>query len=213
MANEAHKEPTMEEILASIRKIISDDEPAPARQPSPTAAFRDAPLEPVNDYEDIEDAIAGDVLEDTDQSFFEASSDASPEPEPVKLTGPEFSFEEMLGSARHAAAQAPVEPAPVTPITRAAPVRPAFNASETAMTTSARYAHTALTDEHTADVAAGALGKLISKMEISTDNNTIEGLVRDLLKPMIKEWLDANLPGIVEEKVEAEVQRIARMAR
>lgn len=216
MANEAHKEPTMEEILASIRKIISDDEPVPARQsaPSPTAAFRDEPLEPMNDYEDIEDAIAGDVLDDEDQSIFEVSEDAGPEAEPVKLTGPEFTFEEMLGSARQAAVQAPAEPAPapVTPITRAAPVRPAFTASETPMTTSARYAQTALTDEHTADVAAGALGKLISKMEIAGDN-TIEGLVREMLKPMIKEWLDANLASIVEEKVEAEVQRIARMAR
>ena len=52
----------------------------------------------------------------------------------------------------------------------------------------------------------------MSKMDTGNDN-TIEGLVRELLKPMIKEWLDANLPGIVEEKVEAEVQRIARMAR
>ena len=59
---------------------------------------------------------------------------------------------------------------------------------------------------------AGSLGKLISKMDFGGDN-TIEGLVRELLKPMIKEWLDANLPSIVDEKVEAEVQRIARMAR
>jgi len=43
--------------------------------------------------------------------------------------------------------------------------------------------------------------------------NTLEGLVKELLKPMIKEWLDANLPAIVEDKVEAEVQRIARLAR
>ena len=49
-------------------------------------------------------------------------------------------------------------------------------------------------------------------MDMGSDN-TLEGLVRELLKPMIKEWLDANLPSIVEEKVEAEVQRIARMAR
>ena len=80
------------------------------------------------------------------------------------------------------------------------------------MTTSARYAQTVLTDDSTADLAAGALGKLISKMEISGDN-TIEGLVKEMLKPMIKDWLDANLAKIVEEKVEAEVQRIARMAR
>ncbi|OZB16237.1 MAG: hypothetical protein B7X53_09330 [Hyphomonas sp. 34-62-18] len=75
-----------------------------------------------------------------------------------------------------------------------------------------RYANEPLTDANTAESAAGALGKLISKMDIGSDN-TLEGLVRELLKPMVKEWLDANLARIVEEKVEAEVQRIARMAR
>lgn len=215
MANEAHKEPTMEEILASIRKIISDDEPVPVRTPGAPAAatLREVAPEPVNDYEDIEDATVGDILDESDQAMFEAEEELPPAPAPVstKLTGPEFTFEEMLGSARQAAAE-PASP-PVTPITRTAPARPSFPTSETPpMQTSARYAQTALTDEHTADVAAGALGKLISKMEIAGDN-TIEGLVKEMLKPMIKDWLDANLANIVEEKVEAEVQRIARMAR
>jgi cell pole-organizing protein PopZ len=40
--------------------------------------------------------------------------------------------------------------------------------------------------------------------------NTVEAMVGELIKPMLKEWLDANLPRIVEEKVEAEVARIAR---
>ena len=80
------------------------------------------------------------------------------------------------------------------------------------MAASRAYEQTILTDEKTADSAAGSLGKLISKMDLGGDN-TIEGLVRELLKPMIKEWLDSNLPQIVEQKVEAEVQRIARMAR
>lgn len=217
MANEAHKEPTMEEILASIRKIISDDEPVPVRTPGAPAAatLREVAPEPVNDYEDIEDATVGDILDDGDQAMFEAEEDLAPRPAPApvstKLTGPEFTFEEMLGSARQAAAEP--APPPVTPITRTAPARPSFPTPETTpMQTSARYAQTALTDEHTADVAAGALGKLISKMEIAGDN-TIEGLVKEMLKPMIKDWLDANLANIVEEKVEAEVQRIARMAR
>ncbi|MBI1255311.1 MAG: DUF2497 domain-containing protein [Hyphomonas sp.] len=211
MANEAHKEPTMEEILASIRKIISDDEPVPSRAPGMSAgpALREVAPGPVNDYEDIEDAAAGDILDDSDQAMFEAHEDLAPQPAPVsaKLTGPEFTFEEMLGAAR----QAPAEPAP-PPVTRTPPARPSFPAPETTMQTSARYAQTALTDEHTADIAAGALGKLISRMEIAGDN-TIEGLVKEMLKPMIKDWLDANLANIVEEKVEAEVQRIARMAR
>ena len=210
MANEAHKEPTMEEILASIRKIISDDEPVAARpQGSPgVTSFREVAPEPVNDFEDIEDATVGDILDDTDQSMFEAEEAPAPIAQAqTKITGPEFTFEQMLGSVRQTA-EVSAEPAPIA---RAAPTRTITPVPETPMQ-SARYAQTALTDEHTADVAAGALGKLISKMEIAGDN-TIEGLVREMLKPMIKEWLDANLAGIVEEKVEAEVQRIARMAR
>ncbi len=211
MANEAHKEPTMEEILASIRKIISDDEPVQPR--APVSALREVTPEPVNDYEDIEDAVVGDMLNES-ESMFEAEETPAPAPVSTKLTGPEFTFEEMLGSARQAAGQAPAEPAPppVEAAPRTPPARPSFNATEPPMQTSARYAQTVLTDEATADVAAGALGKLISKMEVSGDN-TIEGLVKEMLKPMIKEWLDANLANIVEEKVEAEVQRIARMAR
>ena len=210
MANEAHKEPTMEEILASIRKIISDDEPVPAR--APVAQLREVTPEPVNDYEDIEDAVVGDMLDETD-SMFEVDEALAPAPVSTKLTGPEFTFEEMLGSARQAAGQPAADPAPapVAAAPRTPPARPNFQTTEPAMQT-ARYAQTALTDEATADVAAGALGKLISKMEIAGDN-TIEGLVKEMLKPMIKEWLDANLANIVEEKVEAEVQRIARMAR
>jgi uncharacterized protein len=210
MANEAHKEPTMEEILASIRKIISDDEPVAARpQGSPgVTSFREVAPEPVNDFEDIEDATVGDILEETDQSMFEAEEAPAPvAPVATKITGPEFTFEQMLGSVRQTA-EVSAEPAPIA---RVAPTRTITPVPENPMQ-SARYAQTALTDEHTADVAAGALGKLISKMEIAGDN-TIEGLVREMLKPMIKEWLDANLAGIVEEKVEAEVQRIARMAR
>lgn len=221
MANEAHKEPTMEEILASIRKIISDDEPAPARAAAPS--LREVPTA-VNDFEDIEDAVAGDVLEedDDDQSMFEAddvavdAAELEPEAEPAapveppKMTGPAFTFEEMLGSARQAAAESvPVQP---TPVAEVPPPRPAPVPETPMQPSSARYAQTALTGDQTADLAAGALGKLISKMEVSGDN-TIEGLVREMLKPMIKDWLDANLATIVEEKVEAEVQRIARMAR
>ena len=100
-----------------------------------------------------------------------------------------------------------LEPEPAAPEPVAASV-----SVEEDMAATARYQQTILTDDQTADVAAGALGKLISKMDMGGDN-TIEGLVREMLKPMMKDWLDANLAKIVEEKVEAEVQRIARMAR
>lgn len=41
---------------------------------------------------------------------------------------------------------------------------------------------------------------------------TVDELARALLRPMLKEWLDANLPGIVEAQVRKEVERIARNA-
>jgi hypothetical protein len=212
MANEAHKEPTMEEILASIRKIISDDELAAPRAPVPAAktSFREVAPEPVNDHEDIGDAAFGEDFEETDPSVFEEEEVPAPVTAgATRITGPQFTFEQMLGTVRQTEelSTAPEPAAAASP----APNRTIPPASEIPMQ-SARYAQTALTDEHTADIAAGALGKLISKMEIAGDN-TIEGLVREMLKPMIKQWLDANLAGIVEEKVEAEVQRIARMAR
>ncbi|MAN73904.1 MAG: pole-organizing protein PopZ [Henriciella sp.] len=83
-------------------------------------------------------------------------------------------------------------------------------------TSSASQGGEALTDERIAGAAATALGKLMVKRSSSEEEanpNTLDGLMRELLRPMIKEWLDANLPAIVERKVEEEVQRIARMAR
>lgn len=235
MANEAHKEPTMEEILASIRKIISDDDTAPqAAEPTPVdTVTEDAVAADSADVDDIDDVMFEEDDSADEDAFevefeqFEAEADEVSEPP---------SFEEMLGAARAVVAapraeeaeeiveevfpesviedtapepepepEIELEPEPAAPASLAASV-------EEDMAATARYQQTVLTDDQTADAAAGALGKLISKMDLGSDN-TLEGLVREMLKPMMKEWLDANLPKIVDEKVEAEVQRIARMAR
>jgi cell pole-organizing protein PopZ len=66
----------------------------------------------------------------------------------------------------------------------------------------------------TTSAAAGALARLAGSLRVSdTPGQTVEGVVRELLKPMLKEWLDRNLPAIVEARVEAELERIARLAR
>ncbi|MEP0314353.1 MAG: DUF2497 domain-containing protein [Hyphomonas sp.] len=242
MADEAHKEPTMEEILASIRKIISDDDTAPqAAEPAPVEDTP-APVEvqasfDEDDLHDIDDVMFEEASETEEVSTEEVVADAEAfevefeqfEADPDEVSEPP-SFEEMLGAAR-AVVAAPkaqeaeeiveevfpeaiveeVAPEPEPEPEPAAP-EPVAASVEEDMAATARYQQTVLTDDQTADVAAGALGKLISKMDMGGDN-TIEALVRELLKPMMKEWLDANLAKIVEEKVEAEVQRIARMAR
>ena len=274
MAEKAQAEPTMEEILASIRKIISDEgegtRPAArpgARKPEPSVSVN------VQDDEDFEDLSLDDVIEqaggsaealgragddmidpvgeaedgdsllsDVDETMFDELSleeAATPSETP---SGPADDFEDLdlesmgLGDEEPVlAAQAPEETGgdqeesadddwdeewdrdiPATDRTvEAAPPRH----EETTMLRGKTESQPApagegLTDERIAGAAASALGKLMVKQSGDNGNpNTLDGLMKELLRPMIKEWLDANLPAIVERKVEEEVQRIARMAR
>lgn len=52
-----------------------------------------------------------------------------------------------------------------------------------------------------------ALSRIIVKPEVA-GSDTLEGLVREMLKPMLRDWLDANLPQIVEAMVAREISRI-----
>ena len=45
---------------------------------------------------------------------------------------------------------------------------------------------------------------------VRSGETSLEGLVRDLLRPMLAEWIEANLPGMVEKMVQDEIARIAR---
>ncbi|KQZ32104.1 pole-organizing protein PopZ [Caulobacter sp. Root656] len=172
MSDQSPQEPTMEEILASIRRIISEDdapaEAAAAPEPEP-APIEEAPAE-------------DDVLELTDPieppAPVESLGDIdvySPEPEPEPAPAP----------------APPPEPAPA----------PAFSRDEVADN---------LVGDHAAGLAASAFGSLSSALLMPKDGRTLEDVVRELLRPLLKEWLDQNLPRIVETKVEEEVHRIAR---
>lgn len=160
-------EPSMEEILASIRRIISEEEQAP------TAA------EPVLD---LTQKAETKTTTPEDDIVFEA-------------------VEEVL-------APAPT-PAPRVP----EPVAASVVAHTTTITETEVHTDPIISSP-TASAAAGALSRLAGGLKIAdTQGQTVEGVVRELLKPMLKEWLERNLPAIVEARVEAELERIARMAR
>ena len=266
MAEKAQAEPTMEEILASIRKIIADDSDA---RPSPAAKaaaaekpsvemkdsddFDDLSLDDVlessssdlddlgddgiEDFESISSEEGDDILSDVDEEMFEelaakTESESTPEPAPTF----EQELEDFGLDSVSLDDEAPVieDPDPEEDWTvggdidlideepAAAPVlEKELNQQQAAMSAPAPAPESkpatsdeGLTDERIAGAAASALGKLMVKQnEDGGSATTIEGLMRELLRPMLKEWLDANLPAIVERKVEEEVQRIARMAR
>jgi hypothetical protein len=71
----------------------------------------------------------------------------------------------------------------------------------------------------TAAAAAASFQKLsfvvgnstpVSRMSVTSAGPTLEDITRDLMRPMLQSWLDANLPAIVRARVDEEVERIAR---
>ncbi len=167
----------MEEILASIRRIISEDdapaeaeaapalEPAPANEPA--AAFEPAPEpEPAEDELELTERVTPEAETVGD---IEAYTQAEPEPEP--------------------------EPEPPPPPPKLAPVARDDDR---------------LVSEPSASAAAASFSQLSEAIAMPAAGRTLEDLVRELLRPLLKDWLDTNLPRIVEAKVAEEVERIAR---
>lgn len=186
-------EPTMEEILSSIRRIISDDDtqaaPDPATVKKPAAvkpplsgpdAFEEDSAEIVGEPGDEEvleltqvvnedGSVTGiDEIEDEDILFDEAE----PEPEPA----PEF------------------RPSAVADVMQDEPIL----------------------GEVAARATAAALNQLVVEMPkyIGIGQGlTLEDITRELLRPMMKEWLDTHLPAIVERLVQEEIARVSRLNR
>lgn len=171
---ETTQEPTMEEILASIRRIISEEDggAAPAAPP------------PVEDVLELTAPAPAPVIEPTPML----------EPEPVRaapMPAPQIAAIEDLDVID-------VEEPDDLPV-RTAPVADFDDG---------------LIGEPALESAMGSMGRLASMMAISDNpNQTLEGLVQEMMRPMLKQWLDANLPRIVEEKVEAEILRMSRVMR
>jgi cell pole-organizing protein PopZ len=191
-AADAQAEPTMEEILASIRRIISEDDSAPAAAP---AAEDDGFTDDVLELNEPVAAVPETVSPDFD---FDAL--------PTEYE-PEQTFDDVVVENRWA------DPEPVAPI-REAYQPPPRVIPETAYQAPPSYpADQGLVSEPVASIAADVFSQLSpSKVfpEVFASGNSVEALVVAMLRPMLKEWLDANLPRIVEDKVETEVARIAR---
>ena len=80
--------------------------------------------------------------------------------------------------------------------------------------TKAQRAADDILSNRTAEASRGALealSRLIVKPE-TEGSDTLEGLVREMLRPMLREWLDAHLPELVEQMVAREIARITNQA-
>jgi cell pole-organizing protein PopZ len=199
MSDTNAQEPTMEEILASIRRIISEDDapaagaaPAAAAAPEPEAANEEAHAEPPPQIQAFDEGDDDDVLELTEP--------APPlhEPEPAEAHAAPA---EALGDLEVFPRAAP----PPRPAPQPQPVAAADSYGEPEAE--------GLISNPNADLAATAFGQLSRTLAMPAEGRTLEDVVRELLRPMLKDWLDRNLSGIVETAVQSEVERISRLRR
>ena len=194
----AEQDNSIEEILASIRQIISEDEPKPAEAAAPVP--EPAPAAPVAD---ADDASVDDVFELVDRVVAEEEPEETPEEIVVDMKEPE----EITPPA-----PAPMpQPAPA-PVYAPEPVysapEPVMNAPETPIFTDVAAAAT-----------LGAFSKLSETILIERQRAiagaqiTLEDIVKELLSPLLRTWIDQHVPGIVERLVREELEKLARQAR
>ncbi len=188
------QEPTMEEILASIRRIISEDGEPEGEGESEEAASEAAEPEP-------EEPSAGDnVLELTE--VVEEEEPAEPEPEPEPAAEEE---EITLDDGGDTGGDVAPEPEPLPdPEPEPALEIEDFNDEGLVSPATAQSTATAFTDMTSAVNATRGMGL--------GQNQTLEAIVKELLRPMLKDWLDENLTALVQRIVEREVVKLAGRA-
>ena len=195
MTDQSAQEPTMEEILASIRRIISEDE-APAETPAEAAAEPQA---------ESQSAPAAPVAAET---VFAAPMEPTPEPAPadddvLELTDRYESPAETIGDLDVVPAAEAYQPEPAP---EPAPASDTLVGDSAAASAASAFAGLAASFKKP-EPAPAAPGDLPF-----VSGNTVEAMVAEMLRPLLKDWLDANQPGIVQAAVQKEVERIARSA-
>lgn len=188
-AKGANSDPSMDDILASIRKIISDDEARAqvGNQQAARQTSRPATMPPSESRQEPRPAGREDVL---------VLTDLIEEPKAA------------VGGVR-----------PI-PLPRIDPVR----AAEMPQPSTEQPPDSGLVGSGAIGVASSAFARLNQVVQesvpapaapdpgpaIGANGKTIEDLVKEMLRPMLKEWLDRNLPPMVERFVEREIVRLTR---
>ncbi len=206
----------MEEILASIRRIIADDQaPKPAEVEAPPAP----PPAPPSSLTSLPPLPEDDVLDLAEVAEPVRKSEPAHKPEPLGFDVPEIDFRtsdaepdfedpfDFPSAPQPARAPEPTfepEPAAFAPPPPPAPaanerIRAAVEAEVTDRLVSAR-----------AGDSVGQSFQLLAHTVLAQNARTLEDLVQDMLRPMLKSWLDENLPHMVERLVRSEIERVAR---
>lgn len=238
------REPSMEEILASIRKIIENNEPPEA----------EGVAVPSHDFEDDADSIHltvegniksfEDPEEETVEAFNAPEPVAAPDVSVMSDGAKPTSLADVAARVRAAAERGPtiaqptarafgdeteknVPPAPRAEVA-AEPVRteaPAFPAPRSAPAGASPVAASApvsiavppaapsqsLVSAQTGERVARSFDELAEAL--GSSKRSLDEVAEEMLRPMLQQWLDDNLPTLVERLVREEIERVARGPR
>lgn len=195
-------EPSMEEILASIRRILKEDEGSEPAVPDPDDDVLVLDASMMAPVPDISTATEAPPALPPEQ-VFAAAHQAAPVTtyhEPVHFSA----APEIIAPAPQAAEMSHFVP-PV-------PEMPMSLASAKPEDTSA--APDGLVSSEASAAVASTIGNLLSSISqernvaVSRGGLTIEDIVREEIKPLLKAWLDAHLPSLVERAVRVEIERV-----
>jgi cell pole-organizing protein PopZ len=236
------QEPSMEGILASIRRIIADDDTARVQPPKPAATVAPPP-EPTPQSPEVPPRLAWPGLEserlsvspavETPGDFPQPASFAH-EPEPADDAPPDILdlADEMAAETVHATGFRGVEDLDVVFAERPPLPRPQPAPSPVAVDPPAAASTSWSAPERrdyppprndpaparseanlmsaTTSAAVDSAFNTLAQTVLVQNGRTLEDLVREMLRPMLKSWLDDNLPGLVERLVRAEIERVSR---
>ena len=217
------QEPSMEEILSSIRRIIADEETDDNRSGDDELGAAEAQAEALDD--DVEALARGAVDEaDGDEDVLELTKVVRESGEVIDLQGERPSADDAMehDEARDYDDQR-LEPAPLDP---APDEEPADAGRDHHIQRKDQVVHSEhsraaeLMSATTASAAGGAFARLSQALQRTPEEEsvadgsgrTMEQFIEDIARPMLKEWLDENLPAIVERLVQKEIQKISRRA-
>jgi uncharacterized protein len=246
------QEPSMEEILASIRRIIADDEAKPPAAEKPAVAAAPAKPEKPAAVPAAKAPAMNDIPPSTIPAAQAAAAKAAappakPAPPPPAAPAPAVSnsqddIDALLNGLDESTTAEEIRPAlpeaEVFELTDdmavAEPPQPSFRKVEPqddlefAESAAARALHRQPTFElpplesspsprpilsHSTVSAVESAFNSLAHTVLSNNARTLEDLVKEMLRPMLKSWLDDNLPGLVERIVKAEIERVSRGGR
>jgi len=234
------QEPSIEEILESIRQIISEDTdgeeklvteenpldisqaaPLPSDVVQESVVFAPVEQEPVPDSDFVPDPISEPaseldselILKPVSESVSKLDSDLVLKSAPEPVTDIDVEILDLVDKVNPEQDVKPEEQVPAKVEMMEKPV-----VEKPVVEKSVIDEKDALISVKTADIAAETLSKLlagnIAVEETSghTGKVTLEDMTRELMKPMIKSWIDQNLPDIIEKMVQKEIEKLSRLA-